>query len=68
MILLLKNCLIPWTLSCLIVCITGLGVNFADMNLTQQGEDTLIAVNSADIAFLQNRHLQKLNMHNPKSL
>ena len=64
MILLLKNCLIPWTLSWLMVCITGLGVNCADMDLTQQGKDALIAVNSADIAFLQNVNVKRLSTDN----
>ena len=45
MILLLKSCLIPWTLSFSMFCITGLGVNFADIDLNQDSKDTLIVRN-----------------------
>ena len=68
MILRLKNCLISWTLSLLIVCIGGfsanaLGINFtdADIELTQQAKDTLIGINSADIEFVQDVNPDRLN-------
>lgn len=68
MILLLKNCLISWTLSLLIVCISGfsanaLGVNFtdADIELTQQAKDTLTGLNDADIGFVQDVNPDRLN-------
>ncbi|MDY6896866.1 MAG: hypothetical protein SWZ49_02155, partial [Cyanobacteriota bacterium] len=60
MILLLKNCLIPWTVSFLMLCINSLGVNFEDIHLTQQSKNALIAVNGVDIALLQN-----INADNP---
>ncbi|KST68648.1 alpha/beta hydrolase [Mastigocoleus testarum] len=70
MILRLKNCLISWTLSLLIVCIGGfsanaLGVNLtnADIELTQQAKDTLIGINSADIEFVQDVNLDRLNKY-----
>ena len=59
MILLLKNCLIPWTVSFLMLCISGLGVNFGDIDLTQQSKDALIAVNGVDTALSQNINVNR---------
>lgn len=36
-----------------IIGVSGLGVGFADVTLTQQGDDALIAINSNDLALLQ---------------
>ena len=59
MILLLKNFLIPWTVSFLMLCITGLGVNFGDIDLNQQSKDALIAVNGVDTALSQNINVDR---------
>ena len=46
MILLLNNYLIPWTLSLLMLCIAGLGVNLTDIDITQPVND----INSAQLS------------------
>ena len=60
--------MISWTLGLLIFWISGfsanaLGVNLtnADIELTQQAKDTLIGINSADIEFVQDVNLDRLN-------
>ena len=50
MILLLKNCLIPWTVSFLMFGVPGLGFNFGDIDLNQQSKDALIGFNGVGIA------------------
>ena len=66
MILLLKNCLIPWTVSFLMFFIPGLGVNFGDIDLTQQSKDALIAVKGVDIALSQNINVNPSSEDNSK--
>ena len=44
--------------------IGGLGLNFDDLSLTQQGEDTLIATAGQDIAILLNIDSNSLNANN----
>ncbi len=46
MIFLLNNYLIPWTLSLLMVCITSLGVNLTDIDITQP----VNGINSAQLS------------------
>ncbi|GEM_PF-1153221 len=47
-----------------LIDITSLGVNFEDIDITQQGEDAVIAVNNSDIAILQNVNVDSLSTDN----
>ncbi|MEM7555092.1 MAG: serine hydrolase [Cyanobacteria bacterium P01_A01_bin.84] len=47
-----------------LIDITALGADLADIDITQQGEDTLITVNDAEIAFLQDINIDSLSEDN----
>lgn len=71
MILLLKNCLIPWTLSLLMVCITSLGTNVlgamsADIDLTEPSKDALIAQDLRPFSHLINPSPVEISPSLPK--
>ncbi|MEL7408265.1 MAG: SGNH/GDSL hydrolase family protein [Cyanobacteria bacterium J06558_2] len=55
------NTITDFTVSEDLIGIAGLGIGFAGVNLTQQGDDALIAVTGSDLAILENIDVTSLS-------
>ncbi|MGF1674211.1 MAG: hypothetical protein ACFCUV_11080, partial [Rivularia sp. (in: cyanobacteria)] len=58
------NIITDFTLGEDVLGIAGLGIGFDDLSITQQDDNTLIAVNGSDLAILQGIGATSLNADN----